>query len=146
MAKIQTKAFTNAKPIVLPDDASPELCTIDVEYGSTALAANDLIELCTIPRGYKVLDWYFVSPKIDSGTALAFSLGVENSGMTDLGTEVWGTAIGAAATGVPARNVLSACAQGDSTVDRVIALKCTTAATGYTGTGKVGQLVLTLQG
>jgi hypothetical protein len=146
VAKYQTKCFTEKRPIVLPDDASAEWTAVDIEFPSTALASGDLIQLCKLPIGYKCLDWVLTAPDCDSGSALAFSLGVENTGGTDLGSEVWGTALAAAAGGVPSRNALSASAQGDISAVRSIDLKCTTAATGYTGTGKTGQLLLLLQG
>lgn len=147
MAKYQSKQFTGQKPIVLPDDATAEWATIDIDFPSTALAANDLIELVDIPVGMKVLDWYIQFPDIDSGgSALAFSLGVENAGGTDLGTEVWGTGLAAGAAGAIVRNGLAACAQGDATVVRRLALKVTAAATTYAGSGKSGQVVLHLQG
>ncbi len=148
MAKIQTKAFTNVKPIALPDDASPDFVTIDVDFPTAALAANDLIELAEIPAGYQVLDYAVVLPDIDSGgaPALAFSLGVENAGGTDLGAEVWGTGITAGQTNAIVRATTSAAAQGDSSVARKVALKVTTAAATYAGAGKKGQVLLLLQG
>lgn len=146
MAKTTTKCFTNAKPLVLPTEAYPEWTAVDVEFSSSAYAANDLIQLCTLPTGYKCLDFSVVFPDIDTGNVLAFSLGVENAGGTDLGTEVWQTGILAGGVNTITRNTTSIAAQGVSNVDRVIALKVTTAATGYVGTGKIGQLLLLLQG
>lgn len=156
MAKTQTKAFTGQKPITLPDCASPEWCAVDIEFPA-AFASADLIQLCTIPAGYRVLDWFLNVPDCDSGTALLASLGVSNATFatpvsTDIGTgnQAWGTSL--PINGVPVRNVLVNSAQ-DAIVDsatipgnREIVLKCTTAATGYTGAGKVGQLVMLLQG
>lgn len=146
MAKFQTKAFTNAKPMVLPTEAYPEWSAIDVEFPSTAPAVNDLIELCTIPAGYKCLDWKVVFPDIDGAATLVTSLGVENAGGTDLGAEVWQTAITAGASNAITNNTTSIAAQGVTNTDRNLALKVTAAATGYTGAGKVGQVLLLLQG
>jgi hypothetical protein len=159
VTKYQTKAFTNAKPIALPDDASPEWIAIDVEFGSTAYVAGDLIQLATIPAGYKVLDWVLNFPDIDSGAtpALAWSIGVANNTFTvpvstDIGTEVWGSALTAGQTTSIVRNTTNVSAQG-ATVDtttipgnREIVLKCTTAAATYAGSGKIGQILLLAQG
>lgn len=157
MAKTQTKCFTNAKPMCLPDCACPEWTTVDVEFSSTPYAANDLIQLCTLPEGYKCLDWALVFPDIDTGVAaIAWSLGVSNATLavpvsTDIGTEVWGSALTAGQSTDIVRNTSSVAAQGQvkatSTLsgDREIVLKCTTAAATYAGAGKVGQLLMLLQ-
>lgn len=146
MAKFQSKAFTGQRPIPLPDDAYGIWTVVDIEYPVATPVINDLLEACELPIGVKCLDWYFVSPDVDSGGAtLAFSLGTENAGGTDLGTEVWGTGIAAAGNGVPTRNALAVCAQGDITANRKIALKVTANATTYAGLNKTAQLALLLQ-
>ena len=146
MAKYQTKCFTNAKPMVLPTEAYPEFSAVDVEFNTANYALNDLIEICTIPAGYKCLDFSVIFPDIDTGNVLAFSIGVENAGGTDIGAEVWQTGILAGGVNTITRNTTSICAQGVTNTDRNIVLKVTTAATGYTGATKVGQVLLTLQG
>jgi hypothetical protein len=146
MAKFQTKAFLGQRPIVLPDDASAEWTTVDIEFPTTAPVASDLIELCELPIGIKCLDWFLTFPDIDTGAAaLAFSLGTENAGSTDLSAEVWGAALTAGQSTSIVRNALSICSQGDITANRKIALKVTTAAATYAGAGKTGQLVMLLQ-
>lgn len=146
MAKYQTKCFDNRKPITLPDDASPEWASIDIEYPTTALIVSDLIELAELPIGFKCLDWIFIPADADSNGApvLAFSLGVENVGGTDLGTEVWATGL-LSGTANLTRNTTNIAAQGDITTNRKLALKCTVAAATYAGSGKVGQLLVLLQ-
>lgn len=157
MAKFQTKAYLGVKPIVLPDDATAEWSTVDIEFPA-AFASGDFIQLCVIPAGYKVVDWVLNCPDVDSGSAVRVALGVSNATFavpvsTDIGSgnQVWATAIDAV-QGVPFRNSLSNSAQDaifdTSTIpgNREIILKCTTAPTGYTGSGKVGQLLLLLQG
>lgn len=159
VTKTQTKAFTNAKPITLPDDASPEYCAVDIEFASAAYVANDYIQLCTLPAGYKVLDWFINFPDIDSHATptLAWSLGVSDATLaapvsTDIGSEVWGSSLTVGETTAIVRNTTNVSAQGriaaTSTLsgDREIVLKCTTAAATYAGSGKVGQLVMLLQG
>lgn len=146
MPKYQTKAFKGIKPIILPRDASAMWVPVDVEFPSVALVANDLLEVCELPIGVKCVDWALVPPDADSGgaPALAFSLGVENAGGTDLGTEVWGTGLTGAQTGTINRASSSVSAQGDISANRKIALKCTNAAQTYAGAGKTGQLMLLL--
>lgn len=159
MAKTQTKAFTNAKPMYLPDDAGPEWTAVDVEFSATTYTANDLIQLCTVPAGFKVLDWKLIFPDIDSnGTAaVAWSLGVANNTIaspvsTDIGSEVWGTGLTAGQSTAIVAATTSAAAQGQlyatATLfgDREIVLKCTTAPATYDGVGKVGKVLLLLQG
>lgn len=147
MAKYQTKAFTGTKPVPQPDDAWLKPVVIEVEFPSVAYVANDLHELVTIPAGVKVLDWAVIFPDIDSaGPSFAFSLGVENAGGTDLGAEVWATGLTAGQSTSIVRNTTSVAAQGDSTVDRKLALKVTTAAATYAGSGKTGHVILWLQG
>lgn len=158
MAKTTTKCFTNAKPLVLPTEAYPEWTAVDVEFSTAAYTAGDYIQLCTVPSGYKCLDWTLVFPDIDTGTAaIAWSLGVSNATLaipvsTDIGSEVWGSALTAGQTTAVVRNASSVSAQGQvfatSTLsgDREIVLKCTTAAATYAGSGKVGQLLMLLQG
>ncbi len=148
MAKFQTKTFLNKLPLFTPQDASAVWAAVTVDFPATAPAANDLIELANIPVGIKVLDWALVFPDIDSNAAPAFagSLGIENAGGTDLGAEVWGTGLTAGQSTAIVRNTTSVAAQGDSTVDRRLALKVTTAAATYAGAGKTGQVLLLLQG
>lgn len=148
MAIIETKCFSGKKPLVLPDAADVETVAIDVEFPATAPSVGDLIRLCDLPPYTKVLDWALIFPDVDSnGTpTLAMSLGVENAGGTDLGSEVWGTGLTAGQSTTLVRNTTSLAAQGDSSVQRRIDLKVTTAAATYAGSGKVGQVLLQLQG
>ena len=159
VTKTQTKCFTNAKPLTLPDDALPEYVAVDIEFASSAYVGNDFIQVCTIPSGYRVLDWFLSFPDIDSHAtpALVWSLGVSDATIaaptsTDIGSEVWGTSLTAGQSTAIVRNTTSLAAQcrvaASSTLsgDREIVLKCTTAAATYAGSGKVGQLVMLLQG
>lgn len=146
MAKFQTKAFLGKKPITLPEDAAGRWAIVDVEFPATAPVANDLIELCELPIGVKCLDWIEVFPDVDSGGSPAFahSLGIENAGGTDLGSEVWVAGSTAGQSTAIVRNGTSIAAQGDTTAVRKLAIKVTTAAATYAGAGKVGQVLLLL--
>lgn len=146
MAKYQSKQFTGQKPVTLPEDAGPRWTTIDIEFPTTAFASGDLLQLAELPIGIRCLDWSVVFPDIDTGTpALAWSLGVENAGGTDLDTEVWATGLTAGQSTTIARNTTSLAAQGAITAVRRISLKCTTIAATYAGATKVGQVLLLLQ-
>lgn len=152
MANSTTKTYTNQKPLVLPDDATAEWTAIDIEFASAAYSVNDLILAAKLPTSYKVVDWMFQPANV--GTTLTLSLGVANAALTDLSTEVWGTGIPANGTALT-RNASNASAQGDlngppdrvvgTFADRVVAFKVSAIA-GYAGTGKVGQLLLLIQG
>lgn len=147
MTTTTTKAFTNVRPVPQPDDAAIKRVAVDIEFSSSAYVANDYIRLLKLPIGVKCVDWALVFPDIDTGTAaIAWSLGTENTGGTDISAEVWGSALTAGQTVAPVRNVSSVCAQGDTTAERTLVLKCTTAAATYAGSGKVGQLILDLVG
>lgn len=147
MAKYQSKQFTGQKPVTLPESARPEWVTIDIDFPTAAFASTDLLQLVDLPIGIKCLDWVISFPDIDTGApALAWSLGVENAGGTDLGSEVWGSALTAGQSTAIVRNTTSVAAQGDSTVQRRVSLKCTTIAATYAGATKVGQVLLLLQG
>ena len=149
MSKYQTKAYTGKRPLVLPTDGAPRWVAVDVDFPSTAPVASDLIELCKLPIGVKVLDWVAIFPDIDSNgaPAFAFSLGEENATFDDLGagTAVWTAGITAGQSTAIVRNANSVPAQQATTTERVIAMKVTTAAATYAGSGKVGQLMLQLQ-
>lgn len=148
MAVTTTKAFTNVRPIPQPDDAAVKRVAIDIEFSSSAYAANDYIRVAKLPIGVKCVDWALVFPDIDSNgsPALASSLGIENAGLTDIGSEVWGSGLTAGQSTAVVRNTSSVCAQGDVTTERNLILKITTAAATYAGAGKTGQLILDLVG
>lgn len=150
MAKFQTKAFLGRKPITLPDDATAEWTPVDIEHSATALAVNDLIECCEIPPGYDVLDWMVVPQDIDSGGSptVAFSIGIENSTFDDLASSngTWQTGLTGFQTGTVVRSTSSNPILNDRSTTRKVALKCTTAAATYAGSGKVSKLLLLLAG
>jgi len=148
VAKTQTKVFTGVRQVPMPDHAEIRQVAVPIEFASAAYVANDLIQVVKLPAGVRCIDWSLILPDVDTNGAptLAFSLGVENVGGTDLGTEVWGTGLAAGQAGVPSRNVLAVSSQGDISVDRNIDLKITTAAATYAGADKIGYLVLSLIG
>jgi len=146
MATIKTKTYTNVSPLPTPDDA--EVCgsPIGVDFPSTALAGNDLILLATIPAGVKLVDYRGFFPDIDSGgsPAFAFSIGVANAGLTDLATVLQAGLTTGQATGAFRATNADHLAL-DSTVDRVLAIKVTTAAATYSGSGKSGKVIVDLE-
>lgn len=148
MAKFQTKAFLGLKPVPQPENAYINQVAVPIEFPSTSPAANDLIEVVELPAGVRCVDWAVAFPDVDSGgaPAAAYSLGVENAGGTDLGTEVWGTGLTGGQTGSTNRASTSASATGDVSASRKVALKCTAASATYAGSGKVGYLLLSLIG
>jgi hypothetical protein len=146
MALIKTKTYTNVSPLYTPDDA--EVCgsPIRVDFPTTAPAVGDLILLATIPAGVVLDDYKGFLPDIDSnGTpTFAFSLGVANAGLTDLGTVLQAGLTTGQASGV-FRSTNADHIALDSTVDRVLAMKVTTAAATYAGSGKVGKVIVELE-
>lgn len=147
MAIVKSKAITGQKPFVLPDDATAEWAAVEFEFPTAAPAIGDLWEFVDIPIGYKVPDWFFNFPDVDSGAgAFAGSLGIENALATDLGTEVWAAGITPGQTTAIVRASTNASMQGDSTVQRRVTFKVTAAASTWAGAGKTGYLLLQLQG
>lgn len=147
MATIKTKTFTNVRPLYTPTDADACYSPVPVEFPTAALAANDIIALCTIPAGLRHTDYKIVFPDIDSGgsPAFAFSIGVANAGLTDLAT-VYASGITAGQASATFRPTNAAHFEQDYTVDRVLAIKVTTAAATYAGAGKVGRVMVELEG
>jgi hypothetical protein len=163
MAKFTTRCFTNAKPLSLPVDANPAWSAVDVEFNTANYSpgATDYIQLCTLPEGYRVLDWALVFPDIDTNATptIQWSLGISNSTLalpvsTDIGTglQVWGASLNAGRDNaiVRAGNSNAAQSTGRPTAllsgDREIVLRCTTAAATYDGATRVGRVLLLIEG
>lgn len=145
MPSINTKQYDGIKPLVTPEHGCITYAGVDINFPSTAFAGNDLIRLAPLPSGVKLVDYAFVFPDIDSGTALVWSFGELNAAGTDLATVyVSGVTTGQAA-GVY-RAVNDAHLASNSGTDRRLAIKVTTAAGTYTGSGKVGKAILGLEG
>lgn len=158
MTITKTKTYLDQKPLTLPQDGLPAWVSIDLEFSSSAYVADDMILLASLPAGVKVLDWACIFPDIDTGSAaFAFSIGVALNDGSDLSAEVWATGVTAGQSTTIVRNSTSVAAQSDpaglSTQyhssgggQRKVAIKVTTAAATYAGAGKVGQVLLLLQG
>lgn len=147
MPKFQTRAYLGSRPMPQPNHGAGMWVPVDVEFPATSPAVNDLIEVTKLPAGVKCLDWVIAFPDIDTNGAptLAYSLGTENVAGTDLGTEVWGAGLTAGQSTAIVRNASSVCSQGDTTVERSLAIKITTAAATYAGATRKGQVLLLLQ-
>lgn len=146
MPSINTKQYDGIKPLYTPDAA--EVCGshVDIEFPSAAFVANDLIRLATIPAGVRCVDYKVVLPDVDSGGAPAFawSIGELNAAGTDLAT-VYASGITTGQAGGVYRAVNSAHFEASAAADRRIAMKITTAAATYAGSGKTGVAVFDLQ-
>lgn len=148
MPKYQTDVFTGRKSAPQPDTAAIKLVAIEVLFPAAALVANDLIELCRLAPGVQVVDFEVIAPQLDSNGAptLAFSLGSENAGGTDLGTVFEAGLIpGRGATGSIVRATTGGALAADASDERVIALKVTTAAATSATAAKKALVVLHLK-
>jgi hypothetical protein len=147
VAKFTTKVFSKVKSIPQPDTAAIISVPVDVDFPTVAPAANDIVELATLPPGVTLQDYSMHFPDIDSNGAptAAWSFGVLNAGSTDLAT-VYATGLTAGQSNAVVRNPNTDCAQADSTVERRLGLKLTTAAATWGGAGKTGQVLLELRG
>lgn len=148
MPKYQTDVFTGRKSVPQPDNTFIVKVPVEVVFPSTALVANDLIELCKLAPGVQVVDFDVIAPQLDSNGAptLAFSLGSENAGGTDLGVVYEAGLIpGRGATGSIVRATTAGAYSADASADRAIALKVTTAAATSATAGKKALVVLHLK-
>lgn len=146
MPNVSTRVFTGARNVPQPDEGAIKAVVINIDFPSTALVANDLVFLTRIPIGVAVQDYEFHFPDIDTGSAaFAFSFGACNAGLTDLDT-VYASGLTAGQSTTIVRATTTVASQAATTAERVLALKITTAAATYDGSGKVGQVVLHLRG
>lgn len=150
MARTLSDYLTGKRNLPQPNGALATKVPVFVVLPA-ALAANDLVALLKIPSSVKVIDYDIFAPQLDSnGTpTLAFSIGVENAGGTDLATVYEaGLIFGRGASGSVSR-CTSPAAAFDATVytaDRVISLKTTTVAATAALAGKTILVLLHLNG
>lgn len=148
MPTIETKAFTRVRNFSQPDCSEVETQPIDIEFPAVTFAVNDMIRLVELPAGVMLQDYAFVFPDIDSGgPTFAFSFGVMNAAGTDLAT-VYAAGLTAGQSNAIVRAPNSDCATDavNTALVRRLGIKVTTAATTYSGSGKVGQVLVSLRG
>lgn len=148
MANYRSEVASGRRSVAQPSESEVEYQPVDVVL-TTTLVANDIIDLIDLPPGVKLVHYKFIAPQLDSnGTpTLAFSFGEIKVDRTDILT-AYETAltIGRGADG----NVVSAAnakaAQVDSSANRKIGLKVTTAAATAAQVGKTFTVLLGLRG
>jgi len=130
MAYYKTLQALGTVPMPIPTGPGVVACRMSYTFGA-AFALNELLELGTLPANCVPVD--FIVDTDDLGTAGALSLGVINSGKTDLDGTAWATAIdvNTAAAGIRATSaqLLLMNRLAPSSDDRVIGFKATTATT-----------------
>lgn len=116
-----------------------------VDIGA-APAVNDIYEAAPILANCRVVDIVVDSADMDTGTTLAFDVGIMSGGFgindaaRTCGNEFFAATPVAQTGGVARATKQSALNQASSGSDRSIGLKCTAAATGFTA----GQIALTV--
>lgn len=144
MPSVNTKQYDGIKPLVTPEHGCITFAGVDIDFPSTNFTANDLIRLAPLPQGVRLVDYAFVVPDIDDGTAFAWSFGELNTAGTDLATVyVSGVTTGQAAGVYRAAN--AAHLLSNASTDRRLAIKVTTAPGTYTGNGKRAKAILALE-
>jgi len=130
MARTLSDVASGRRSIDQPNNACVAVLPVFFTF-TAAPASGDLIALAKIGAGVKVIDFDVIAPQLDSGgsPALAFSIGSENAGATDLGVVyesglIFGRGAGGSISGATTAGQLAA----DATVERMISLKCTTIA------------------
>lgn len=116
-----------------------------------ALPANDIIDCGIIPAFSTVTDVILVSDDLDSGTTLAFDVGVitgtpgDTTGVRTCGAEFFAASTLGQAGGVARMSLKGGFRVAPVGYDRSIGIKITTAATGLATTGKLA-VVLEVKG
>lgn len=134
MALKQTLNATGVIPMAIP--AGSELVAFRMAYTLTAdLAANDIIEMGSLPANCKPVD--LILDTDDLGTTGAVSVGLLNSDKSDISGTAWSAAldVNTAATGLraTAAGLLEMSRVAASGVDRPIGIKITTDTTATSG-------------
>jgi hypothetical protein len=147
MARTASAYITGIKNLPQPPDAFLNIIPLLITMPAT-LASGDLIALTRLNANVRVSDFDIIAPQLDSNGAptLAFSIGTENAGQTDLGT-VWeaGLIFGRTANGSLSRATTAVqLADTGFNVNRTICLKCTTGAATAAFAGKTIQVNLHL--
>jgi len=141
MVNWQTDYAKGIRPVPTPQGG--EVVSIRAAVAvTTALASADIIEFAELPHDCVPVDFVLDVDDMDSGAALAISVGLLNTGKTDLSTAaadggaVWIATSSAAQTGVIARpTTKSLWRVTPATSDRMVGAKITTvAATAVAGT------------
>lgn len=142
MSSFKTGAALGVKPIVLPEGGAAIVSVIDINWDDVAaIAANDIVELCTLPAGVKIVDVLLQTQDIDTGTTAAATFGALNAAGTDIATAI--------ATGITAFQAggvyrLAVAHVETSAAERKIGLKFTGGQAGAL-TGKKAIVALTLR-
>ena len=148
MARYASDYLTGKKNLPQPYDAVSSELPFKVVMPA-ALASGDLLAVCAIPAGVQIVDYKVFAPQLDSNATptLAFSIGVENAGRTDLATVFEASLIfGRTTSGSVWRNGVSVPSLDATmaTAERVISLKVTTVAATAALAGKTIIVVLYL--
>lgn len=131
MARFPSDYSTGKRNVPRPDSAGILKVPVFLVMPA-ALAVGDLLPLTKVQPGVRLVDYDIFAPQLDSNGAptLAFSIGVENAGLTDLAT-VYETAL------IPGRGANGSIWRCQSplasldplyTTEQSMALKVTTAA------------------
>src|SRR5690349_19623403 len=131
MARFLSEVAAGRKSVPQPADAGVSIVSVQVILAAAALAVGDLLSLVDLPPTVELVDFDVIAPQLDSNGAptLAFSLGHENAGATDLAvTYEAGLIFGRSANGSISRATTAGQLTADKTTARRLALKATTAA------------------
>jgi hypothetical protein len=139
-------AYTGKYPVLITPPNSDVLeVLIPFNFPAAAPGVNDILALCKVPAGVKIVDWTIVTDRADSNGAptLAFSLGSLNDQAAP--TALTTTYAAAIATSQSANGVLRAITTAafleSAAAIRPVGLLFTAAAATYVA-GKTGLLVL----
>lgn len=95
MTGFSTAAKLGTRPIVVPDEATVEWITVDINWADAGagIAASDVIQIADIPANVEIVDWKIATDDIDSNGAptVAFTLGYLNAGKTAMGAGTYDT-------------------------------------------------------
>ena len=148
MAKYLSDVASGKKNVPQPYNALITKVPVDVTLPAVALVVGDIITLANIPPGVQLIDFDVFAPQLDSNGAptLAFAIGEENAGGTDLATVYeTGLTFGRTANGSISRALTAVAANAARTSGRRISLKVTAAAATSASANKVFTTLLHLR-
>jgi hypothetical protein len=147
MARTLSDVASGRRSIDQPNCAAIAIMPVFIVLPAV-LAASDLIAIAKLAPGVKLVDFDIIAPQLDSNGAptLAYSIGAENAGATDLGVVYEaGLTFGRTANGSISRASTAVQMLADASAERMISLKTTTGAATAALAGKTILVNLHLQ-
>lgn len=143
MSSFKTKTALGISPLVLPEDGGARTVAVAIAFDDVAaIVANDVVTLCEIPPGVRVVDYDLFVDDIDTGTTAVFDLGELDAPGTGIAL-AYETGLTTGQAGGVARATKVAHLTSNKANKRTLGMKFTGAQAGSLA-GKKGLLLLDL--